>query len=890
MSRAIIHACLASVVCLLAACSSDGPTSPTVTGYSIATKTAPPATAAVGTTVAIAFTVTESRSDGSTAAANGKSVTLAVTAGGGTVNGSASATVTTSSDGSVSANWQLGNTVGPQTLRASVSATQFVDASVSATPPPATQLALTATPSATAQSGARLATQPTVQLRDANGNAVAQAQIPITVAIDGGGVLTGDALTVNTNANGAAAFSGLTITGLAGARTLRFSATLNGANATVTSPVALSAGAAAQLAFATAPSTTATNGVALGTQPSVQLQDAGGNAVAQAQVPVTVTISAGGGAIVGTTTVNTNASGVAAFTGLSLTGLVGARTLSFSATLGGTAVSLPAAINLNAGAASQLAVSTAPSASAQSGAVLAQQPTVQIRDVGGNAVALAGIPITVALDGVGTLAGTPTVNSNASGAAQFTGLAISGLIGNRTLRFSATLGGAATNVVSAPIALTAGAAAQFTLVQPIATNQTVGFPLSPQPAVQVSDAAGNPVSQAGVVVSVAQVAGLSLPASAAQLTGALTATTNSAGVATFSNLTFVGNAGTTALSFSGTIGGQTRTLNSANVSVGLPSNGKIVFKRGRDEIWVINPDGSGLTRLTLGYGNSSCERGDEFPVWSPDGTKIAFSRTRDNKMEIWTMNADGSGQTQLTFDASTGSGCTGGPQQTYSELPAWSPDGQKIIFTRDASTTADDQDTWIMNADGSNQTKLFGSVGVREGQAVFSPDGQTIAYRRTVLTGTGCRGTSNGTEVWLANADGSNERRLTTIDGCSVETFPYWSPDGLQLFVSVDAAALTCGAEIVRVATDPMNLSRTLLTNCLNGEASKHSRVSPDGTRVVFHNGGGNGGLWLMRADGTQKELLTMGPSDGIDDAHWQPVKPTPAAARARTAPGKTMR
>lgn len=885
MFRQIAYTCLASMLCVLAACGSDGPTAPTVTSYSVTIKTAPPPTAAVGATVTVAFTVTENRSDGTSGAASGKAVTMTVTSGGGSVNGSASTTVTTASDGAASVNWQLGNVVGAQAMRASISTAAFIDATVTATPPPATQLALTTAPSTSSQSGARLAVQPIVQLRDASGNAVAQAQVPVTVAIDaGGGTLTGDALTVNTNASGVAAFTGLAINGLVGARTLRFSATLNGANASITAPVTVSAGAAAQLTFATSPSNAAQNGVPLATQPVVQIADAGGNAVAQAQVPVTVTISAGGGAIVGTTTVNTNANGVATFTGLSLTGVVGARTLSFGATLSGVAVSLPSTLTLAAGVASQLAVSTAPSNTAQSGVVLAQQPAIQIRDVGGNAIALAGIPISVALDGVGTLSGVTTINSNAAGAAQFAGLSLNGPIGNRTLRFSATLGGTAVNIVSAPIALAAGAATQFTLTQPISTSQTIGFPLSPQPAVQVSDAAGNPVSQAGVVVTVSQAAAAMLPSSTPQLSGTLTATTNAAGLATFANLTFVGTAGPATVTFAGTIGGQNRTVSSGSLSVALPSNGKIVFKRGRDELWVINPDGSGLSRLTLGYGNSSCERGDEFPIWSPDGSKIAFSRTRDNKMEIWTMNADGSAQTQLTFGASVGSGCTGGAQQTYAELPAWSPDGSKIIFTRDTSTTSNDQDTWIMNADGSNQVKLFGTVGVRDGQAVFSPDGQTLAFRRTVVVASGCRGTSNGSEVWLINADGSNERRLTTIDGCSEDTFPYWSADGQDLFVSVDAAAFTCDAEIFRIVANPANPARTQLTNCLNGSLSKHARVSPDGSRLVFMNGGGIGGIWIMRVDGTQKELLTAGTPEGIDDAHWQPVRPSAAAVRARAS------
>ena len=68
------------------------------------------------------------------------------------------------------------------------------------------------------------------------------------------------------------------------------------------------------------------------------------------------------------------------------------------------------------------------------------------------------------------------------------------------------------------------------------------------------------------------------------------------------------------------------------------------FTTCRSEIYVINADGTGTTRLT------SNSADDTKPVWSPDGTKIAFETTRDGNREIYSMNAEGSGQTNLTND------------------------------------------------------------------------------------------------------------------------------------------------------------------------------------------------------------------------------------------------
>ncbi|MGZ4694127.1 MAG: TolB family protein, partial [Acidimicrobiales bacterium] len=90
------------------------------------------------------------------------------------------------------------------------------------------------------------------------------------------------------------------------------------------------------------------------------------------------------------------------------------------------------------------------------------------------------------------------------------------------------------------------------------------------------------------------------------------------------------------------------------------ANGRIAFTSVRDgnfEIYTVEPDGSGLLRLT----NNQAD--DEMPAWSPDGTRIAFVSNRDASNEdIYTMNADGSGVVRITDD----------PSPDFD--PAWSPD------------------------------------------------------------------------------------------------------------------------------------------------------------------------------------------------------------------------
>ena len=116
------------------------------------------------------------------------------------------------------------------------------------------------------------------------------------------------------------------------------------------------------------------------------------------------------------------------------------------------------------------------------------------------------------------------------------------------------------------------------------------------------------------------------------------------------------------------------------------------------DIWLMNVDGTGLQRLTT---NS---RDDGYANWSPDGTKLVFAsnRTQDNGVtqsdrEIWVMNADGSGTPkELTRTAAT----------VPDEYPDWSPDGSRIVFSsiRGGET---DTEIYAMNAsDGLNIVKL----------------------------------------------------------------------------------------------------------------------------------------------------------------------------------------
>lgn len=175
-----------------------------------------------------------------------------------------------------------------------------------------------------------------------------------------------------------------------------------------------------------------------------------------------------------------------------------------------------------------------------------------------------------------------------------------------------------------------------------------------------------------------------------------------------------------------------------------PDGQQIVFHSNRTgdfELYAMNPDGSGLVRLTDYPGV------DQYPEWSPNGQEIAFRRDNDiyvlelasgdvrrltnapqlNQMPSWSpngkqlafmsnragyisvfvMNADGSDQRNLTPK-------TAGDLDAdwISRAPCWSTNGRQIFFMSSRPSTGLDTEIFVMNADGSNPTRLTNSIGM----------------------------------------------------------------------------------------------------------------------------------------------------------------------------------
>jgi len=227
-------------------------------------------------------------------------------------------------------------------------------------------------------------------------------------------------------------------------------------------------------------------------------------------------------------------------------------------------------------------------------------------------------------------------------------------------------------------------------------------------------------------------------------------------------------------------------------------------------IFVMNIDGSNITEILLNYSTWLTR-----PRFSPDGKRILLQGVLDggyiSDSNIYVVNLDGTGLRQLT-------------SVNGSRDPDWSPDGGRIVFarhgTRHGAAEIDEGlgGIWVMDADGGNQRRLT-EIGF---QPAWSPDGKSIAYAIQDVNAS----LSGELSIHILSLDDGRERQLPwTTELPGGVTGIDWTPDGRWLIAGIN--------EHIYIINVDRGYPQWMIPSLL-GRYNMYPRLSPDGTTLAY--------------------------------------------------------
>jgi tricorn protease len=201
---------------------------------------------------------------------------------------------------------------------------------------------------------------------------------------------------------------------------------------------------------------------------------------------------------------------------------------------------------------------------------------------------------------------------------------------------------------------------------------------------------------------------------------------------------------------------EMRTITSGGEHVHVSPDGRQVAFSLRGDIWTMPANGGEGRQLTSG------PEKDEWPRWSPDGTRIAFVSDKAGNSDIYVLDLKSGRTAPVTNHA----------RDDF--FHSWSPDGKRLVF---ASERSGNREIWMVELDSQRLTQLTNHPASDDDPA-FSPDGNLVAFDS---------GRDGAQAIYVMNADGSGVRRVS--GGGGFFQVPCFSPDGKMLvFESMNPA------------------------------------------------------------------------------------------------------